>query len=144
MYTQFLCIKKHIFCVKKFKVLKISGYDIKIFREKLGWSQPTLAEKVGVSFRTIQNYEGGHAIPESKQKLFAHIMETHAREQPAGKPTDLTLLDVMDYLHENREMVLQKESFKELLKSFAKDIALEDIKKELEQLKNKVDRITNG
>ncbi len=47
--------------------------DIKKNREQMGWSQSFLAEKVGVSLRTIQNYESGGKIPKSKYAIF-HIV----------------------------------------------------------------------
>ncbi len=47
--------------------------DIKKNRELKGWSQSFLAEKVGVSLRTIQNYEAGGKIPKSKYAIF-HMM----------------------------------------------------------------------
>ena len=43
--------------------------NIKELRKKKGWSQDTLAKKLGVSRQTIVNYEKGEVIPESKKEL---------------------------------------------------------------------------
>jgi len=53
--------------------------DIRKKREQKGWSQTTLAEKVGVSLRTIQNYEAGGKIPKSKYAIFRVVFneESH-------------------------------------------------------------------
>ena len=44
----------------------MNDLNIKEIREKLGVSQETLAEMVGVHPRTIQNWESGTKIPKSK------------------------------------------------------------------------------
>ena len=42
---------------------KIYFSKIKSAREVRGWSQPQLAEKAGISVRTLQNYERGARDP---------------------------------------------------------------------------------
>lgn len=37
--------------------------DIKIIREKLNLTQEQLAEKIGVSFCTVNRWENGHSSP---------------------------------------------------------------------------------
>jgi len=43
----------------------LNGYAgrIRWYRERLMWTQKELAESTGVSFRTIQNWEGGKSNP---------------------------------------------------------------------------------
>lgn len=48
--------------------------DIKKIREELGISQEKLAEMIGVSPRTIQNWEAGNKIPSSKHAILRGLM----------------------------------------------------------------------
>lgn len=52
--------------------------DVKAIREKLGISQEEFAKRLGVSSRTVQNWEFGKKIPDSKREILAKI---------AGQPT---------------------------------------------------------
>lgn len=50
-----------------------SAKDIKNLRRALNLNQRELAEKLGVSVGTIQNYEKGGVIPESKHKILVNL-----------------------------------------------------------------------
>ena len=45
----------------------MNALEIKEKRKKLGLTQDELAKKLGVSLKTISNYEKGEVIPESKK-----------------------------------------------------------------------------
>lgn len=47
----------------------MSDIDIKALRKQLGITQAELAKKLGVHARTVQNWESGTLIPDSKRKL---------------------------------------------------------------------------
>ena len=49
--------------------------DVKIIREQLGCTQGTLAEKLGVSIRTVQNWENGKVVPSTKLILLRNIIQ---------------------------------------------------------------------
>lgn len=49
--------------------------DVKIIREQLGCTQETLAEKLGVSIRTVQNWENGKVIPKTKKEFILSLVE---------------------------------------------------------------------
>lgn len=51
----------------------ISDLDVKEIRRNLKVSQSKLAEMVGLSLRTIQNYEAGAVIPEATAKLLRSL-----------------------------------------------------------------------
>lgn len=51
-------------------VLKMNGEELRSLREKHGLTQNDLANNIGVARKTINNYENGGDIPESKQRLF--------------------------------------------------------------------------
>ena len=76
-----LCVKPKFFtqnCVYKYKILDIllimNDIDVKKIREKLGVSQEVLAEMVGVHPRTIQNWESGSKIPNSKHAILRDLI----------------------------------------------------------------------
>ena len=52
----------------------MTGDRIRINRKKLGLTQDQLAKKLGVSKRTIINYEKGETIPDSKSELLHQIL----------------------------------------------------------------------
>lgn len=47
----------------------MSNLDLKKIRKNNNLTQSGLAEKLGISTRTVQNWEAGDAIPESKKLL---------------------------------------------------------------------------
>lgn len=56
--------------------LKMTDRDVKRLRQNLGFTQKELAEKIGVSLKTIANYESGGVIPEVKQRLLKSLTDT--------------------------------------------------------------------
>lgn len=76
-----LCVKPKFFTQNyayKYKTLDIllimNDIDIKKIREKLGISQEALAEMLGVHPRTIQNWESGSKIPNSKHAILRDLI----------------------------------------------------------------------
>ena len=53
----------------------MNDLDIKELREKLGITQEELAKRLGVHARTIQNWESGSKIPESKHAILRNILD---------------------------------------------------------------------
>lgn len=51
-----------------------SDLEIKKIRSELGLSQDELAGKIGVTIRTIQNWEAGKVIPKSKHELLRSLL----------------------------------------------------------------------
>lgn len=54
--------------------LNMNDLDIKKIRTKLGLTQKQLAEMVGVSVNTIQNWESGGNIPKSKHPILQSLL----------------------------------------------------------------------
>lgn len=48
-------------------------FDVKAIREKVGISQEEFAKLLGVSSRTVQNWEAGKKVPDSKRELLLKI-----------------------------------------------------------------------
>lgn len=49
--------------------------DIKQIRENFGYSQGVLADMLGVSIRTVQNWENGKVIPKTKKEFILSLIE---------------------------------------------------------------------
>jgi putative transcriptional regulator len=49
--------------------------DVKAIRERLGLSQASFAELMGVSVRTLQNWEQGRREPEGPAKALLRVVE---------------------------------------------------------------------
>lgn len=77
-YLVFVNSDHPIFCVcamlKNVTLLNMTDLDIKNLRTKLGITQKQLAEMVGVSVNTIQNWESGGTIPKSKHPILGSII----------------------------------------------------------------------
>ena len=52
----------------------MNDLDVKEIREKFGLSQEKLAKLLGVTTRTIQNWEAGNVIPDSKHEILRELM----------------------------------------------------------------------
>ena len=50
-------------------ILIMNGMDTREIREKFGLSQERFAKILGVTARTVQNWEAGGTIPQTKQEL---------------------------------------------------------------------------
>lgn len=55
-------------------IVNISGLKIRERRNELGITQEELGRKIGVSRNTINNYEKGNIIPDSKQEILNKIL----------------------------------------------------------------------
>ena len=62
--------------------------DLKKIRENLNLTQERLAEMLGVHTRTVQNWESGTKIPESKHALLRKIIDdaSNTDEPPTAMP----------------------------------------------------------
>lgn len=58
----------------------ITGLDIKRFRKKNNLTQGELAELLGISERTVQNYESGGVIPNTKTAIFQKIFMEYEKD----------------------------------------------------------------
>ena len=55
----------------------MSDLDVKNIRKKLKISQSELAKLLGVSLRTIQNWEAGEKIPSTKHEMLRNLLSGH-------------------------------------------------------------------
>ena len=55
-------------------MIKVTAGEIKAMREVMGWSTDDIAERVGVSRRTVEGWEQGRIIPQPASILLRTIM----------------------------------------------------------------------
>lgn len=71
----------------------MSNINVKEIRIELGYSQEKLAEKLGVSVRTIQNWESGTKIPTSKHAILRNLTISDKNQiTPSIKKKDLVTM----------------------------------------------------
>lgn len=82
--------------------MEIKGIDIVNFREKHRLSQSEFANLIGVHPRTIQNYEAGSKIPESKYGIFRNVFKNYeSSKNQASEPPTSYQEDLAEY---NKEL----------------------------------------
>lgn len=63
----------------------MNALEIREGRKKLGFTQAELAKKLGVSVKTISNYENGEVIPESKTDLLHSILSNNTLNEAGAE-----------------------------------------------------------
>ncbi|NJO16680.1 MAG: helix-turn-helix domain-containing protein [Thioploca sp.] len=57
------------------RVYEIGEPDVKAIREHIGFSQSQFASLIGVSLRTLQNWEQGHRHPTGPAKVLLKLVQ---------------------------------------------------------------------
>ncbi len=60
-----------------FVVEKKEKPDVKSIRSKFGISQPEFAAMMGISVRTLENWEQGHRTPKGPARVLLKVAEAH-------------------------------------------------------------------
>lgn len=69
-------------------ILIMNGMETKELREKFGLSQERFAKLLGVTARTVQNWEAGGTIPQSKQEIL-HEMSLNPQLYIGGEQQNI-------------------------------------------------------
>lgn len=111
------------------KFLIMSDFDIRKIRKELGLSQEDFAKKLGVTTRTIQNWESGGKIPNSKHEII-HDLQIHKIEL-YGDQTNIngnnytsnaTLLEkALEEITEQRKIIAKSQEQIDILLSLLAD-----------------------
>lgn len=124
----------------------MNNIDVKEIREMLGLSQSELAEKIGVSSRTIQNWEAGRVIPKSKHEILRRLQSKHDGKSekiegitiPDATPQDLILAGAESFGTQIVKMMNDK-----LIAPYSllaeKDKEIERLNREIGKLKAQLD-----
>ena len=111
--------------------MEIDGVLIKKYRKKLGLSQTELGDLLGVSFRTIQNYEKGGVIPKSKHKAIRNIV--NIKNEINVKGTKNT-----KFLHSDGSKVTFEEIVNNMADNFEEIIEMPELEKPIYYFKLKI------
>ncbi len=123
--------------------MSFTAADIKEFRKKHNLTQEKLAEMIGVSWRTIQNYESGYTIPKSKNALlrvvFDEFNKSKSNEALNNKEWNEDLAHkIIEALYLHLDNLRKYENFVIWENSIRADernkIAKEELKKRLDKL----------
>lgn len=132
--------------------------DIKLLRERLNLSQETLAAKLGVSPRTVQNWEAGKVIPKSKQASIealanpANIQMNKTGGQQGNNNTQINMpcpddashiRDLEKEVERLKTMLAHKDDLIKELRNSAKkqDERIKDLQKSVERLEKMNDHL---
>ncbi|MEN5308792.1 helix-turn-helix domain-containing protein [Chryseobacterium cucumeris] len=95
--------------------------NFKELRESLNLSQQELAEKLGVHYRTIQNWEKGSKIPDSKIEFVENFFKnsTHnivslTKKNKLGEVIQTTNDDFFSHLPEPEPRITEEDTYKKL------------------------------
>lgn len=77
--------------------------DIKKIRSEFGFTQKSFADEIGVSINTVQNWEAGKTIPNTKLKAIEAIVEQ--KRIMKTTPISLTIEESLKYLVESNRRI---------------------------------------
>lgn len=81
--SKYFYVKLRIWNVKNNNWLVMNAEDIRKMRKTLKMTQTDLSKKLGVSLKTIQNYEAGEVIPDSKKELLRMVLSGNTDKDEA-------------------------------------------------------------
>lgn len=122
----------------------MNGLEIKQNRKKLKLTQAELAIKLGVSLKTVSNYENGEVIPETKLALLHNIFKINSNntlnepiEEYEVKGIELKVKQTLTLIKEHKKTI-------ELLKEKRKYDRIEYHSKIIELLKEQIEILTDA
>lgn len=108
----------------------MNALEIKENRKKLGLTQQELADKLGVSLKTVSNYEKGEVIPDSKKALLRNILNPKSNNTLQEPEPNYFVLEQLDEFDEQISQVEEK------IKERNKIIELENKSKKPKNIKH--------
>lgn len=122
-------------------LLIMNDLDIKKIREKLGVSQEQLAEMIGVHARTVQNWESGRKIPDSKHVILRRLVLKPQHYAGGGEQTNVN----GNNINGNTVTVNPVESVEKLIELLsAKEASLAKAQEHIDKLLEIIGNITKG
>lgn len=118
---------------QNFKYMETNDLDVKKIRESLGLTQEKFAETLGVHTRTVQNWESGSTIPDSKRAILRDVAEQ--RHYGGGEQHNVNGDNIMTV-----NGTIQAESLIKLL--VEKEKSLQESQNQITQLLNIITNLT--
>lgn len=126
----------------------MTGEEIKRFRKSKGLTQEQLAKIIGVSKRTILNYEKGEMIPKTKINILKEIIykSSDSEIKNAASTSDISEIEIIkaiDYLLKNNDVFMKNQVFRTYIKSRAMQIKTdEEIKAKIDEKMDQLRSVT--
>lgn len=92
----------------------MKGLEIKQKRKQLGYTQEELAIRLGVSVKTISNYENGEIIPESKKALLRNVLFDNNIDT-FNEPIETYIKASPNEIEEIEEVIREREKYMNLI-----------------------------
>ncbi|UOB18615.1 helix-turn-helix domain-containing protein [Abyssalbus ytuae] len=113
--------------------MEINGETIRQRRRELDWTQSDLADKIGVSITTIQNYEAGKQIPSSKKGVIKRILfednqPVDYMDQVRSQLDNVGIENISWYIAKNEEEFFKDKVFENIVIKRAYKMAIELLK----------------
>lgn len=118
---------------QNYKYMETNDLDVKKIRESLGLTQEKFAETLGVHTRTVQNWESGSTIPDSKRAILRDVAEQ--RHYGGGEQHNVNGDNIMTV-----NGTIQAESLIKLL--VEKEKSLQESQNQITQLLNIITNLT--
>lgn len=104
----------------------MNALEIKKYRKKLNLTQLELAKKIGVSLKTVSNYENGGSIPDTIKQLLRIVLnidEPEIKKVPFTSHLFYNLPEKQDLLKLHAEIQSQIEAFSKTIETLKHSIS---------------------
>ncbi len=119
-------VKFTLFSTNNPNQLIMNALDIKKHRKKLNLTQLDLAKKIGVSLKTVSNYENGGSIPDTIKQLLRIVLnidEPEIKKDPFTSHLFYNLPEKQDLLKLQAEIQAQIEAFSKTIETLKHSIS---------------------
>ena len=106
-------------------ILTITGLDIKNFRKEFDLTQEEFAVDLGVSYRTVQNYERDGVIPKSKMPLIKSVMDKRRSSSAGDDDATISLVNEPIPVYSDEKILAYVNAIKEGNLDNVNDLELE-------------------
>ena len=115
----------------------MNDLDIKKIRTDLGLTQVEFAKRLGISMRTVQNWESGGAIPESKHEILRALMP---QQYYGGNVEQANVMG--DNIKNAADVAMQSELSKMIDLLASKELSLQKAQEHIDRLLAIIDNLT--
>lgn len=150
----------------------MTGEELRDKRKSMDWTQSQLAQRIGVSKGTVINYEKGKKIPESKNKILQEVFrketdliyplankismlspELLKRAKQSNDPSSFIIeevlnkfhpVEVVDYIDRHRDEYFNLEEFRLLSKNVVGTNEIQNLKREIKKINERLDDMRNS